>query len=259
MIENILKGKSKFMLFQCNICGFPSIVRFENLAREMRSCLYCKSSVRFRSVIYALSMELFQKAYILPKFPVNFSITGIGLSDYETYARRLAKKLSYQNTYFHKEPRLDITNPAGYSKGVFDFLISSDVFEHVSVPVSRVFSHSYNLLRQNGILVLTVPYVYDNPDTLEHFPELFEYKIIKSGDRSVLINRTQDGCEQRFDNLVFHGGDGTTLEMRLFSKRSLIRELEQAGFREIKIYGDNFMKYGIYHGELNSLPIVAKK
>lgn len=59
----------------------------------------------------------------------------------------------------------------------------------------------------------------------EHFPELFEYKIVTKKGNKVLINKTRQGKEQIFENLRFHSGPGETLEMRVFSRSSLLENI----------------------------------
>ncbi len=51
----------------------------------------------------------------------------------------------------------------------------------------------------------------------------------------MLINRTVDGRVQEFTDLVFHGGPGETLEMRLFSLPEMIGIMESAGFVDIRM------------------------
>ena len=55
----------------------------------------------------------------------------------------------------------------------------------------------------------------------EHFPDLYDYSIAQLKNDWVLVNRTRDGRLETFDKLVFHGGPGSTLEMRVFSERTL--------------------------------------
>ena len=57
----------------------------------------------------------------------------------------------------------------------------------------------------------------------EHFPDLFEFQIVEFGQDRVLVNRTRSGSYQVFDNLVFHGGPGFTLEMRVLSIADALR------------------------------------
>lgn len=191
-------------------------------------------------------MELFGASLSLSEFPVKREITAMGLSDWPGYATRLARKLNYTNTYYHAEPRLDITadiDPA--LEGSLDVLISSDVFEHVAPPVSRAFEACYRLLKPAGVLVFTVPYTKDGLTT-EHYPELYRYEIVQDGSEYVLKNTTRDGREQVFRNLLFHGGEGKTLELRLFSEVSLREEFQRAGFSKITIYRDPDFEHGVY-------------
>src|SRR5258708_11382196 len=97
--------------FVCNICGHPNtgVPREHMQNREGQSCRSCTSSLRMRSVMYALSTELFGKAVVVRDFPVDKSIAGIGMSDWEGYAAPLRVTLDYTNTYHPAQPPPDIT------------------------------------------------------------------------------------------------------------------------------------------------------
>jgi SAM-dependent methyltransferase len=182
----------------------------------------------------------------LTEFPKRPDVRGIGLSDWPGYAKRLGEKFDYTNTYYHAEPRLDIASDIDPSlQGTLDFLISSDVFEHVPPPVSRAFESCYRLLKPTGVLVFTVPYTKDGL-TQEYYPELYRYEVIQAGDERVLKNVTRDGREQMFRNLLIHGGAGATVEMRLFSEASLREEFQRAGFTKVTIHKDPDFEHGIY-------------
>ena len=58
---------------------------------------------------------------------------------------------------------------------------------------------------------------------------------------------------------MFHGGPGSTLEMRVFSEESLRALLVNAGFRELHIAVENSPVFGVEHKETWSLPIAARK
>ncbi len=103
-------------------------------------------------------MELFGKSLAIVDFPERPDLVGVGLSDWDGLAWRLAKKLGYANTYYHKEPLLDIAAKQGLQHDLYDFIISSDVFEHVCPPISTAFVNAYNLLKAGGVMILTVPY-----------------------------------------------------------------------------------------------------
>jgi hypothetical protein len=62
---------------------------------------------------------------------------------------------------------------------------------------------------------------------------------------------------QRYENLVFHGGPGTTLEMRVFSRAALERHFAEAGFRDVRFATEPCLRHGIVWKEPWSVPIVA--
>jgi hypothetical protein len=245
--------------FRCNICGRLNRREAAELGRETASCDKCGSSVRTRSLIHTLALELFGLPLALPDFPRVKSLRGIGLSDPSQYADGLAAKFDYRNTFYDREPRFDIVHPAADESGRYDFLISSEVFEHVPPPAETAFSNACRMLKQTGVLVLTVPYSLDAA-TREHYPDLHEYGMARVGDRVVLVNRQHDGRIEVFEDLVFHFGWGQpSLELREFSESGLRGALAGTGFCEVRIYSEDYPPFGIVHGESWSLPIAARK
>jgi SAM-dependent methyltransferase len=244
--------------FTCNVCGTTvDDCPLENIDREVPSCPTCASTVRMRSVVYLLSVGLFGKGLALPHFPDNRAIKGIGLSDWTGYARPLAEKLDYVNSFYHIEPRFDITAPGENHQGQYDFLISSDVFEHVPPPARRAFEGARHILKPGGVMVFTVPFS-NEPQTVEHYPDLCDFQIITFGDERVLVNRDRSGRYSLHTDLVFHGGDGSTLEMRIFCRHDLERLARDAGFSELKIMTEDAPEWGILHKHPWSLPMLAR-
>lgn len=194
----------------------------------------------------------------MPDFPVQKNVKGIGLSDWERYARGLKDKFDYTNTYYHKEPQFDILEVTDSIYGNLDFLISSEVFEHVKPPVITCFKNAYSLLKPDGFMVLTVPYMLKLKETIEHFPELHDFSVEKKKDSYVLRNIRKDGSVEYFDQLRFHGGQGATLEMRVFAYDTLLNLLRESGFSRVSVCGEPFLEYGIYWEHPYSLPIVAR-
>lgn len=249
---------SNSIQFTCNICGRLNRRALGELGRENSSCSACGSNVRTRGLLQALSLELFGVNLSLRDFPRVKSLRGLGTSDDSSYATRLAEKFDYHNTFYDREPRLDIANPAENELGRYDFVISSEVFEHVPPPVEKAFCNVFRLLKPSGVLVLTVPYSIE-PSPSEHFPELHQFGLVQLGNSMVLVNRTPDGQVQVFENVVFHGGRGSTAEMREFTEQSLKAALTGAGFRDIRIYSEDYKPFGIVRAETWSLPITARK
>src|SRR5262249_45044239 len=151
---------------------------------------------------------------------------------------------------------LDIANADLARYGSRDFVVASDVFEHVAPPVERAFANARALLRNGGKLFFTVPFTLD-ADTIEHFPELHDWSIEKNDDKWRLRNRTVDGRETIHENLVFHGGPGATLEMRVFSQTGLVREFKRAGFSRVEIAAEPYLPFGIYWADPWSVPMIG--
>jgi SAM-dependent methyltransferase len=228
------------------------------LDRETPSCEGCGSNVSLRGIIQILSLELFGRSLSVSEFPIRSDIAGLGISDWEVYAERLARKFNYTNTYYHQEPKLDVRAIDAKLEGTIDFLIATDVFEHIAPPISTAFENVRRLLKPDGVLIFSVPYSKEGETTLEHFAQLHDYEVLERDGNHILRNVTKDGVEQIFDHLVFHGGIGSTLEMRLFSESSLLREFQQAGFGRVKIYKTPDFDHGVYWQLDWSLPLSAR-
>jgi len=141
------------LCFRCNICGENCQTALDRLGREDVSCKGCGSLPRKRAIIRVLSTQLFGKNLLLSDFPPRPDIRGLGMTDWKGYADRLAEKFSYRNTYYHQEPRLDISEveiPVDLLAN--NFIISSEVFEHVVPPVSRAFENVAKMLKPGGSL-----------------------------------------------------------------------------------------------------------
>ncbi len=247
------------MIFTCNLCGYENNAASAAFAREEASCSHCGSSVRTRALLRALSLELFGVVLKLDDFPRIKSLRGLGTSDPGQYADKLADKFDYRNTFYHREPRFDLVNPPPHELGRYDFIVSSEVLEHVLPPVERAFEAILSLLKPTGVLVMTVPYSLE-ASMAEHYPQAFEFGYVQLGERVALVNRTKSGEVQVFDNPVFHiSWGGAALEMREFNETELRRMISQSGFSEILPYAEDDRQWGVVHSEKWSLPIVARK
>jgi SAM-dependent methyltransferase len=242
--------------FRCNLCGTANAGTLADLSREALTCAHCGSNVRFRAMAYLVTKEVLGQPLLLPALPLRKDIAGVGLSDAMTYANPLAEKFAYENTFYHTEPHLDIADIDESRVGRYDFIVASDVFEHVAPPVSRAFANARRMLKPGGKLIFTVPFTLGGA-TKEHFPELFDWSLSEDNGAWTLTNRTREGKLQTFTDLVFHGGPGSTLEMRVFSLESLTREFEAAGFARVRIASEPYLPFGIHWPEPWSVPLVA--
>jgi SAM-dependent methyltransferase len=242
--------------FRCNLCGAGNAGSLRALSREALTCANCGSNVRFRAMAFLVTKEVLGRPQLLSEVKVRKDIAGMGLSDAEAYARPLARKFAYENTYYHTEPRVDIADIDASRVGRYDFVIASDVFEHVLPPVSRAFANARRLLKRDGKFIFTVPFSLD-ADTREHYPDLHDWTMAEENGEWTLRNVTRDGSAQVFRDLVFHGGPGSTLEMRLFSKAALEREFRDAGFARVRIAAEPYLPFGIHWPDPWSVPMVA--
>jgi len=243
--------------FTCNICGAGNAL--EEIPWEESTCSGCGSNVRMRALIYMLSIELFGAARTLPEFPKDKKVRGFGLSDALLYATPLEDKFDYTNTYYDRQPYLDITQPHPEQYGTYDFILSSDVFEHVAIPVERAFQEAFRLLKPHGVLCITVPSSAADEDTVEYYPDLHEYSIVELGGEHVLVNRKKDKTLEVHQNLEFHGGIGATLVMRQFSQRDMAGKLRGSGFAQVEYLTESVPEFGIVLVGNWSLPLVARK
>ena len=239
--------------FTCNVCGaFNEVSGFTT---EAATC-GCGSNVRVRALVHLLSRELFGRSLTLTRFPRLKSIRGLGLSDKACYAEILAEKFDYTNTFYGGEPDFDLTAAHPQLAGSFDFILAADVLEHVAPPLERALDEAFRLLRPHGFLGITV---YCNPEDAmrEYFPHLHDYRIVRLGDRPVLVNRRADGALETAEDLVFH--DGQTLEMREFGRTGLRAGVIAAGFASVEFLTAELPEIGIlFDGDL-SQPLVARK
>lgn len=244
--------------FRCNLCGAECPRPEGPIGRETAGCPECNSQLRLRGLVALMSQELLGVQMALADFPDLKGLRGFGMSDPPNLAGWLEKKFDYTNTFYHQPPKIDIVNPEEHEWGSYDFIVSSEVMEHVPPPVEKGFANLHRLLKPNGILLLTVPYGISEP-AQEHFPELHEYALASPGGKTVLVNRRRDGSTEIFENLCFHGGDGSTLEMRIFNEELLRSTILSAGFDEVHVATENVPEFGVEHAQAWSLPIVARK
>jgi SAM-dependent methyltransferase len=239
------------MEYDCNICGQRNSEPVDRFHRELTACLSCGSNPRFRGIVHALCHEIFAGSQTLDTTPSNFPISGIGLSDSECYAHRLKRIFAYQNTYFDNRPQLDVTTQSSCERYLpVDFVVCSEVFEHVLPPVQRAFDNLRLLLRPGGLLVFSVPTI-EGPETVEHFPDFHIAQVIKLAETHVLLNRTRRGDIQLYQDIFFHGGPGAVLELRVFGQDKLVQHLIDASFTDIRVYDTPIPEIGYYWGRIS--------
>jgi hypothetical protein len=95
---------------------------------------------------------------------------GIGMSGTSIYADSIPRICSCKNYYYQQEPRLLVTDLSDWCSDPLDFVITSDVFEHLLYMVDVAFMNLRRLLKSSGVVVFSAPYnVYGA--TLGHFTD----------------------------------------------------------------------------------------
>jgi hypothetical protein len=217
--------------FFCSACFRPSYALKESIGRESFNCHWCKATSRERAIFLQI-----HKHYILKKLKNPFrNLKILGVSDgylTSTVLKKVYKK-RYTNFHYHMEPKLDITSVSTSLKNSSDIVSCSEVLEHVEPPIQKAFDGLYQLLKADGVLILSVPHTDLNGKHVEHFPVMTESRITTRESGFVLEGISGDGKLLEFKDLTFHGGIGTTLEYRIFSQESLEKCLATSGFKNL--------------------------
>lgn len=230
--------------YTCNICGVQNEYPTEALHhRELINCISCGCCARFRGIARVVQERLlYNTTRCLGQAWPRKTIKGIGISDDLRYSCHLERLFEYTNTFFHTEPRLDITTQVFGSPGEWDFIICSEVLEHVLSPVSASLLNLNRMLRLGGTLILSTPYL-DGYESIEHFPHLHQFTVDQIDDRWIVSNTRRDGMSEQFQDPIFHGGPGATLEMRVFGEGDLFSLLFHAGFH-VQVYEPKNLECG---------------
>jgi SAM-dependent methyltransferase len=252
-----LPGAQRAHRFTCNLCGTAGVAETRGWPRDTATCRGCGSAARFRGLADLIGRELFGSAAPLHALPARPDLTGVGMSDPLPLAALLGRRMAYANTYYHCEPRLDVCDPGDHA-GRYDLVVCSEVLEHVPPPIEPAFTGLHDLLRPGGLLVFSVPYRPDG-ETTEHFPELHDYEIVVRDGEHVLRNTTRDGRLEEHRGLVFHGGPGETLELRLFALPDLLARLEAAGFVDVRVRREPNFAHGVWWPGADGWPITARR
>ncbi len=243
----------------CTICGSAYSIDITCHSREGKLCPNCGASGRTQAIGFHASIILCGSSVPLKEHLINKSKKVVGLSDGKVYADILNTKYDYTNSFYHREPFLDIANPPDRAHGIYDLLISTEVFEHIVGPSVAAFKGAFDILKPGGYMILTVPFI-NKGESVEHYREdLINYTSHQNRDGSWFAElEFSDGHKEIDNEAKFHGGPGKTLEIRLFNRDRLIEELNIAGFVEVDIHDENMPEKGINWGAASRV-ITARK
>lgn len=217
----------------CIMCasavGLTSIGR-PDMVREGMICGHCGSSWRMRSVILAILTGLRLPHHPLPAIDADWSRIGLGCSDDVRLAAALSHRFRYVNTFLDEFPRLDISHPPQHAISTFEFVVTSDVLEHVLPPLSEAVDGLYSLVRPGGFAVVSVPVSATDGPCREHYSGLTSYTVGTGGQ----VEWVDGQGNERVDvEPEWHGGSGRTLAFRQFTDESFVTCLEEAGFTDV--------------------------
>lgn len=154
----------------CAICGGAQEFKRELFAiRETYRCAKCKASLREREQARAiLSCYGLSHVDTLEQLANDTEFGKLHIYEPGTIGpfRRLFKPLAYyqQSDYYPEDKRTNVPadiphetlESLSFADGVFDLVITSDIFEHVRKP-GRAFSEIARILKPGGYHIFTVP------------------------------------------------------------------------------------------------------
>lgn len=201
----------------CNICGSEGEFVRPEFEREGHLCMNCSASSRLRAVMYVLGRCLDAGDLPVAGWTADKRIRILESSGRSSYPMMLNEKFEYYNTEFNpnsdliKEPytRFADFQKLAYPDGEFDFVIATDVFEHVRDD-EEAFREVFRVLKRDGIFIMTVPYNHEWPKTL--------VRVRTEGDVDIFVLPPE-----------YHGGGGQTLAYRSYG-RDLLDRLHGYGF-----------------------------
>lgn len=197
--------------------------------RESMQCHRCGATWRARAMVLGVLQTLGYSNVVLNDAREDWSIRGLGTSDDIKIAKQLVNKFDYVNTYYHKGPKLDLTNVDPQWRECAQFVICSDVLEHVPPPTHVALEGLCSVVAPGGAAIISVPYT--TADTsIEFYPNLDRYEVV---DNQVIWHDTT-GQRHVDDKPEFHGGAGQTLAFRVWSLAKFEEALLSAGFSQIK-------------------------
>jgi SAM-dependent methyltransferase len=184
----------------------------------------------------------------------DWSRIGLGISDDIALASKVPTKFFYSNTYFDTFPQLDIRNVPPEAKGKFEFVLCSDVLEHIDCDLDLAIQGVLGLLKPNGFALFSVP-VVENAIETEFYPNLMSFEIINNQ-----VHWVDKQEIMHVDNSPeFHGGRGQNLAFRQFDDDQFRKVLEFNGFSieptvfSSKLGVSRIERHGIYVARVRSL------
>jgi len=153
---------------------------------------------------------------------------GLGLSDNPEMAKFFRRCFNYTNSELDTPPIIDLLSPPAAARGLFDFVICSDVLEHVPPPAERGLTSIADLLRPGGVAMVSVP-IRDG-GTEEYYPGIRSWQLIDG-----TLHWSDDAGQSFVDtDPEIHGGDGLTIAFRTWGAEDFEAKVLASGFSSIE-------------------------
>ena len=151
-----------------------------------------------------------------------------------------SSRFNYKNTFFNDEVNgeyLDVSRCTDFcSLDSLDFMIASDVFEHVS-NLELALSECYKVLKPSGRIFVTVPIMYKNK----------HYKL-------AILENSKNKIPKSIIGLYFHGN---AFAYREIGYEEFLHQLVNTGFSVVK-YNIDYPQNGIFEVNLHiKKPIIV--
>jgi hypothetical protein len=229
---------------RCAVCGEKVDLTDAKLHREIPICPLCHSNPRFCGIALAVNRAMYGDVETpLLQRPQRKTVAALGVSDDFRYASILDRLFTYTNTYFHQEPRLDITSVEG--TGAFrdlDLIVCSDVVEHTLTSVLIPLQNFHRMLKPGGVAVVSAP-TFDMASTIEWYGGAKTINIVQTGTEYSVEWTNLKGDVYVDASPRFHGGPGQVLEMRVMAHRDLVDTAHAAGFKAVTVEFDQGWGY----------------
>lgn len=160
----------------CIICSSPMIASQPKATREGSQCDGCQATWRARATVLAVMTGLGYHPTPLVEIVPDWSRIGVGLSDDPSFSGRFSAVWKYTNTYFDSFPRLDIRAAPSDLIGHCEFVVCSDVLEHVDPPYNTALEGLYRIIKPGGFAVVTVP-MSGTASTCEYYKDLASWEL----------------------------------------------------------------------------------
>jgi SAM-dependent methyltransferase len=226
------------MVWKCILCSFQNS-NLRKPSREKSNCMRCGSTWRARAVALNVLMQLGYPPQVYPELKSDWSRVGLGISDDIAIASVIPTKFLYSNTYYDAFPNLDIRKIPKAALHGFEFVICSDVLEHIDVKLAQAVKGVSKLLKPNGFAVLSVP-VVTNSLRSEFYPNLSSFTI----EKGKVFWEDSEGVTHIDRKPEFHGGRGQNLAFREFTEVSFEELLLNNGFKTV-YRGSTSAQFGV--------------